>query len=224
VGPNNVGKSQTLSDIHNKMQNGLHARTIIITKIEFAKPSQYEDLFDSLDVVDDPQHAENQIVRGIQSNLRSGDNWHFNPKNLRQQFGQQENADFLLGNLSRFRVSYLDAGSRLAVARTCNSCNPHNQPPQNLLQGLFGGTPKNEEKLRKAFKDIFDMDILLDYSGMTHLMLRVAKEFVEIPDDPKKAYPILNKYSTLDLQGDGFQSFVGVVLSLLLLSYKPGRH
>ena len=65
VGPNNVGKSQTLGDIHNKMQNGLNTRTTIITKIEFLKPTQYEDLFDGLQVVDDLQHAENQREQGV---------------------------------------------------------------------------------------------------------------------------------------------------------------
>lgn len=216
VGPNNVGKSQTLRDIHQRMEGGRNARTTIIKQIQFAKPSHFQDLLEGLKVVDDPQHADMQIVRGIKSNLTSGDNWQFNPSSLKQQYESQDNVDFLLGNLSRFRVSYLDASSRLAVARSCGSHNPHVEPPQNLLQGLFGGPPENEEELRKAFKEMFGMDILLDYSGMTQLVLRVAKAFAEIPEDPRKAYPVLNKFSTLDTQGDGFKSFVGVVLSLLM--------
>lgn len=51
---------------------------------------------------------------------------------------------------------------------------------------------------------------------MTKLALRVAKEIERIPEDPRKAFHIVSKYEQLDTQGDGFRSFVGVVLSLLL--------
>jgi ABC-type branched-subunit amino acid transport system ATPase component len=215
VGPNNVGKSQTLRDIHQKMLSR-NARTTIVTRVELEKPKTFEDLFEGLEIVEDPQHADRHQVKGIQSNLTGGDTWQFNRDEFKRQFDDHENLDFILGNLSRFRVSYLDAASRLRVAESSSSYNPHTQPPQNLLQGLFGGPPEKEAELRDAFKRIFGMDIRLDYSGMTQLNLRVAREFGEIPEDPRKAYPIFREFSTLDTQGDGFRSFVGVVLSLLL--------
>lgn len=37
VGPNNVGKSQTLRDIHSKMTVGINVKTTIIKAIEFEK-------------------------------------------------------------------------------------------------------------------------------------------------------------------------------------------
>jgi len=60
------------------------------------------------------------------------------------------------------------------------------------------------------------LDIKLDYSGMTQLTLRIAQAFEPIPEDPRKAVLVMGKYNKLDSQGDGFRSFVGVVLSLLL--------
>lgn len=60
------------------------------------------------------------------------------------------------------------------------------------------------------------MDIKLDYSGLTELCFRVAKEFKDVPTDSKKAVKYFESYPILDDQGDGFRSFVGVVLSLLL--------
>lgn len=216
VGSNNVGKSQTLRDIYLKMASGRNARTTIITDVELEKPSKFENLLEGLKVVEHPTNVGVHQIRGIQPNLTSGDTINVNIESLKQQFDNQDSIDFTLGNLSKFRVSYLDAASRLQVAQSSGSHNPHTQPPQNLLQGLFVADLGEESKLRDVFRRTFGMDIRLDYSGMTHLTLRVAKEFPEIPDDPRKAYPILSDFLRLDEQGDGFRSFIGVVLSLLL--------
>ena len=77
-----------------------------------------------------------------------------------------------------------------------------------------------ENKLRRVFHDTFDMSIFFDYSGLKTLTFRVAKEFEKIPADTRDSYSILSKYSKLDNQGDGFRSFVGVVLSLLLSEHR----
>jgi len=216
VGPNNVGKSQTLRDIYSNMVSGQRIKTTIITKIEFEKPNSFENLLEDLKVIEHPTSVGVHQIRGIMPNLISGDTISINIKSLKQQFDNQDNIDFTLGNLSKFRVSYLDAASRLQVAQSASSYNPQIQPPQNLLQGLFGADLGEEAKLRDVFKQTFGIDIRLDYSGMTQLTLRLAKEFPEIPDDPRKAYPIFSNFARLDEQGDGFRSFVGVVLSLLL--------
>lgn len=216
VGPNNVGKSQTLRDIYLKMASGRDARTTIISDVELKKPSKFENLLEGLKVIKHPTNVGTYQIRGIQPNLASGDTINVNIESLKKQFDNQDSIDFTLGNLSKFRVSYLDAASRLQVARSSGSYNPHTHPPQNLLQGLFGADLGEETKLRDVFRRIFGMDIRLDYSGMTQLTLRLAKEFPEIPGDPREAYPILSEFPRLDEQGDGFRSFVGVVLSLLL--------
>lgn len=216
VGPNNVGKSQTLRDINRKFSEGRNSKTILIEQIEIQKPNTFEDLFLGLDVFESKENTELHQVRGIMPNLMHGDTININQKSLRNQFDNSTNLDFILGNISKYRISYLDAQSRLNVAQTVNSFNPNTQPPQNLLQGLFGSSNDSEKKLRDAFIQTFGLDIRLDYSGMTTLSLRIAKDFAEIPDDPRKAFPIFNEYSKLDDQGDGFRSFVGVVLSLLL--------
>lgn len=69
--------------------------------------------------------------------------------------------------------------------------------------------------LKLAFNEAFGMDIILDYSGLKDFCLRVAKEFPEIPEDPRKAYLVTKDFNKIDNQGDGFRSFVGIVLSLL---------
>lgn len=216
VGPNNVGKSQTLGDIHLKMTEGVSAKTVLVKDIEFEKLSNFDEFLQGLEVVNDPRHINQHLIRGINANLRSGDQIRVNLGEFKEQFKSEPKLNFTLGTISKFRVSYLDASSRLLVAQSAGSYNPHTEPPQNLLQGLFGASPDVGDKLRETFRAAFNMDIVLDYSGMTRLTLRVAKDFEYIPEDPRKAYPIISKYDQLDTQGDGFRSFVGVVLSLLL--------
>ncbi len=216
VGPNNVGKSQTLRDIYSKMTGGIDARTTLIKNIVFEKPATFDALLYGLKVVKDPQNINQHLIGGIHPDLRSGSQIGVNLQSFKSQFESQPNLNFTLGNISKFRISFLDASSRLLVAQSGGSYNPHTQPPQNLLQALFGTSSDSEDHLRKTFKDIFGMDIKLDYSGMTQLTLRIAKEFEAIPEDPRKAYPVMRKHGQLDTQGDGFRSFVGVVLSLLL--------
>jgi ABC-type branched-subunit amino acid transport system ATPase component len=216
VGPNNVGKSQTLRDIHNRMVQGTGARTTLVKQITFQKPQSFAELVAGLQIVPDPQNVQQHHIRGITANLKSGEALAINREHLETQFNNSPNLDFTLGNISKFRVSYLDAESRLQVAKSGAAFDVHTQPPQSLLQALYGSQGDEEEKLCAVFRDTFGIDICLDYSGLTTMKLRVAREFGDIPEDPRKASPILANHALLDEQGDGFRSFVGVVLSLLL--------
>jgi len=197
------------------MTQGKSSRTTIIRDIEFEKPASFDDFLGGLLVTDDPNQIGLKQIKGLQSDLTSRNPLRMNLKDLENQFTAAPTVDFAIPHISQFRVAFLDASSRLYLAQSTQSHNPHVEMPQNPLQSLFA-KPEKEEKLRQAFLDTFGMDIKLDYSGMTRLMLRVAKEFEEIPKDPRDAYPIVSKYKQLDQQGDGFRSFVGVVLSLLL--------
>jgi hypothetical protein len=60
------------------------------------------------------------------------------------------------------------------------------------------------------------MDIRLDWSQMISVALRIALKFPEIPSDPRDAWRVMQAFSLIETQGDGFRSFVGVALGLLL--------
>jgi len=214
VGANNVGKSQTLRDIQQRMQIGLASKSVLLEEIKFKKPDKYEDLFTGLILKDSPHSLGNKVLYGITVNLTQLDSFEFRPEHFQQQFEQQDNIDFVLGNLSKFRVSHLDASSRLQLVRTTASFNPDTENPQNIIQNLFTHA-ENEVLLKHAFNEAFSMDIMLDYSGLKDFCLRVAKEFPAIPEDPRKAYLITKDFNKLDNQGDGFRSFVGIILSIL---------
>ncbi|SHK56144.1 ATP-dependent nuclease [Chryseobacterium polytrichastri] len=214
VGPNNVGKSQTLRDIQQTMDNGKMSQKILIDKITFETPTKFEDIFFNLKVTDSTNNIGYKVVRGIKNNLSQKDQYEFNWESMKQQLEREKNIDFTLGNISKFKVSFLDSSTRLNLVKTSTSFNPEKEEPSNLLQNLYIDN-NNDKLLRDAFYNSFEMDIKLDYSGLRDFCLRVAKEFEEIPEDPRKAFPIFNKYNKIDNQGDGFRSFAGIILSLL---------
>lgn len=212
VGPNNVGKSRFLRDIHDIMQN-INAPTTIIKEIIFEKPPTFNDLTDGLRKREHPQNSGLWLIDGISSDLRNGVEVNV-PKNLETDYDTIDIKNFL-GTLSKLRVALLDAESRLLIAKTAPSTTP-NSPPQNLLQALFQDRSDLEESLQSAFSRTFGIDIKLDPSGLVEIAFRVAKEFDAIPPDIRDQYQLFQKYQKLDTQGDGFRSFIGVVLSVLL--------
>ncbi|WP_434466675.1 ATP-dependent nuclease [Aeromonas dhakensis] len=215
IGPNNVGKSQTLKDIHTKFINQDGFETVLIESITFDKDPGLDFFLSGLDIKPDGRNVGLENASGITSKLNSSDSVGFYRRNLEQQY-QEKGIPSLFGNIAKFLVSYLDAESRLNVAKTASSANLHKVSPQNLLQALYGADVSVENELRSAFKYVFNKDIKLDYSGLTELTFRVSEGFEQVPQDPKFAAHYFRNIPILDEQGDGYRSFVGVVLSLLL--------
>lgn len=214
VGANNVGKSQTLRDIQQRMESGLASKSVLLENIIFEKPTDFERLFDGLILGDSPHNLDNKVLHGIKNNLTELESFEFNFAHFKRQFESKQDIDFTLGNISKFRVSHLDASSRLQLVKTTQSFNPDTENPHNIIQSLFTQV-ENEKLLKKAFTEAFNMDIMLDYSGLKDFCLRVAKNFPTIPEDPRKAYLITKDFNKIDNQGDGFRSFVGIILSIL---------
>lgn len=214
VGANNVGKSQTLRDIQQRMQSGVTSKFVLLKEITFRKPAKFEDLFSNLKVTDSEHSIGQKRVIGINNNMTGQDSFELHYEHSLRQFDQQPNLNWVLGTISKFKVSHLDSSTRLNLIRTTNSFNPDVEDPSNILQNLFLNK-ENEELLKLAFNEAFGMEVMLDYSGLKDFCLRVSKKFPEIPEDPRKAYLITKDFNKIDNQGDGFRSFVGIVLSLL---------
>lgn len=214
VGANNVGKSQTLKDIKNKMEKGFSPKSIMLEEINFQTAKCFDDILKGLEIKDSENSIGVKVIEGITNNLSSTERFEFRYDRLERQYNSDKNMDIFMGNISKFRVSHLDAASRLKLVDTTQSFNPSEHTPMNVMQALFI-QKSNEDTLRNAFREAFNMDIMLDYSGLKDFCLRVATEFPNIPPDPREAYPILRKFNKIDDQGDGFRSFVGIILSIL---------
>jgi hypothetical protein len=215
VGPNNAGKSQTLRDIQSFFDS-TSAPMTLLSHVDVQYPAKLEQLLTNLEIVPHPQNATTHIVRGMGSSLGGREEVGIEFSSYTPRYENAVDKTFALHTFGRFRLAYLNASTRLGIAGRTSSFNPHDESPSNVLQLLFAGGETSESALRKVFRETFGMDIRLDYSGMQHLVLRVAKAFGDIPTDPRDAISIMRQHKELDQQGDGFRSFVGVVLSLLM--------
>ena len=220
VGANNVGKSQTLRDILTRVSEGPKGRTVILSGVELEFPPSVDQWLGGLSLDDDPRQTEHKICRGVSPDLVSGQEVRYAEKTVEEQFekrGEENSAQWLLSQFGKFQVAFLDAGSRLRIAASGPSHDPSKQAPQTLLQELMFDSSGAVEKLQDAFRDTFSMEVRLDYSAMANLYLRVAHEFpTPLPKAPAELRPFMKRFQSLDEQGDGFRSFAGVVLSLLL--------
>lgn len=216
VGPNNVGKSQTLKDIHRKLLKGHDAETTLITGVKVNRPETFEKLYESLDVRVDQMNIGHHIIDSVTSDFNQNSMIRVHLDSHRLEFEKNQNLDYTYLGMSKFRVFYMDSESRLKIASKSPNYIPDETSPKNLLQALYGSSGEFDEKLKDAFQSTFRMDIKLDYSSGLELRLAVSEEFDEIPEDPRTAYPIMKQYPSIEIQGDGFRSFVAVVLSLLL--------
>jgi energy-coupling factor transporter ATP-binding protein EcfA2 len=220
VGPNNAGKSQTLKDINKKLTLGHEAETVLLPELTVNRPSTFEELLADLDVRPDPINIGHHTVDGVTSAFEQNSMLRLRLDNSRQQFEQNSSADFTFQRFGKFRVFYLDSESRLSLASSCQNFIPEESSPKTLLQALYGSFGRLDKALEDAFNSTFGMNIKLDYSAGLRLRFAVSEVFDAIPEDPRSAYPIMKGYPSLEIQGDGFRSFVAVVLSLLLSKNK----
>lgn len=217
VGPNNVGKSQTLKDINAKLVHGHGFKTKFITDITVNKPDNFDGLFEGLIVKDNPSNQSNKIINGIMSFDSTSQNNQigFDYKNHKILFEQDSIKDFTFLKLSKYRVYYMDSESKLNITKRTPAINPKDFP-KNLMHQLFSIEQSVRDKLNEAFQKAFDMDIFLDYSEMTHLRFIVNQAFNDLPEDPRKLIDIIGNLPSLEEQGDGYRSFAATVLTLLL--------
>ena len=214
VGPNNVGKSQVLRDIHENLNIGKDANTVLIDQIKIEDMS-YEDFKKHVHITKHPTKENIVVVKGIDSTLVKQNTPEYTNEQLIKHF-ETNNWDFLLPrSTGRFLNALLNAETRLAIS-TKKPSKITKDPPQNLLQVLYDKPEEYDEKLDASFKTTFEKKILLQMDG-PELVFKIADEFNNIPSKERDAAPILENYNTLDVQGDGFRSFVSVMLGILLL-------
>jgi hypothetical protein len=210
IGPNNVGKSQFLRDILSIMSQG-GPKTVVVRGIDFEPIYDFRSFASDLMVYDNPEEMTYYYVGGLDPTLMRGEKMNASKESVDREFS----IDKVLGNLTKFKVTYLDASSRLNISKTATS-SPPEDPPQNPLQGLYRLNKEATSEIRSIFNRAFNMDILLDYSELYALRFKVSQSFPDISLDPQEAYAILKSYPVLDEQGDGFKSFVGIVSGFLL--------
>ncbi len=214
VGPNNSGKSQTLKDIRFMMDRNKseQSSTVILQEDNsvFEIPS-YNEIMEDVIVRPSNNTIDYYTIEGIGSNLLDKESMNLHKSQENQIGGKGPFFDWF----SKFYLALMNAETRLRLASQVNSFNTEFEKPGNIIQALLLNKDA-QKKLQSAFKVAFNQDIKLDYSMLQFLCLRTDGTLPEIPLDPTEAIKITKNIPRIDNQGDGYRSFAGIVLGLLL--------
>lgn len=214
VGPNNVGKSQSLRDIYTLTGN--NGNTVVIKKIEINKGNQ--DILEYLRSEATKLNTRNENREGFSYmgkqfyfHKRDGNNFIFSDSN---GFGQYR--DLFVDNL--------DTQARLLIC----------SPPQSIPRKGMWTHPihyaafeqDNRKWLSECFKKAFHKDLIPNVQFGTAIPLCIG-DSVHLEDiysdeqERLEAYAtILERYEQVQNQGDGIKSFTGILLHLMLTCYR----
>lgn len=103
VGPNNIGKTQSLNDIYSLTTN-TDPRTVVIKDREFSGIDSLDDLLEDINVADDPNHSNRKIATGFVSESSNKGKQQFSIEHLQNHFssGNLENILGTIENLTFF--------------------------------------------------------------------------------------------------------------------------
>jgi predicted ATPase len=221
IGPNNVGKSQILKDIRDKMldksRNG-----IILESIEYELPHSYHEFIKEFAMNPHKQKLDTFTVEFIDSSLKNMEDFELHKSTIESfelDFSTRAKEIFE-SYFSKTRVAYLDASSRLELANSVTPVNPTKRKPNSILQMLVENPNETEfeSELQDIFHKAFGMSIKIDETRQGIITFKVGKnnELKYAPLEQKLLKEYMKSYTMLEDQGDGFRSFVGIILSILL--------
>jgi len=214
VGPNNAGKSQTLSDIGEVMRSGQDDHdAVILDGVRYSDEGEFKDVIEEIPIHEDLDGDQVYLV-GSESHISmSPENW----RQLKRPGTIQEATSSYKERISAVLFSHIDAQSRLEIAtQTPNEGDRYN--PTTIMESLYFSESEVLETIGKAFRETFNKDILFDYSSGNSLQFVVGDEINNPPDRPAELGEFIeeNGLTPLDDEGDGYISFVGVISSMLL--------
>ena len=219
VGPNNAGKSQTLKDIRcmlDRQQSPIKEPVILRDDTSCFNIPTLDDVRSFLYFKDSTSNVNHYTVGGILCNLIQRNSVEIHKPQMDKYDASDDEGRFLFFQyFSKYYFALMDAETRLKLSSETTSFNPLEKEPENLLHTLF----KNqdiEKMLQEAFLGAFQQNIKLDISQLTKLCFRIGKEVAKIPADTRVAHKVAKNFPKLDSQGDGYRSFAGIIVGLLL--------
>ena len=210
VGPNNAGKSQSLKDIYSLSEKDIP--TVVITNIEIEKSST--PISDVLSRVSVGNNHGNYIE--YQYMGRPMGIWSYSD----DSFAKGKN----YGNYRDLFVANLDTSARLTIC----------QPPQNIRRDEpkthpihYAAFDSDYRKwLSESFKKAFGIEITpnTQYGAQIPLCIgapvKLSGEYEDEQTRQEEYAKILDTYKQAQNQGDGIKSFTGILLYLMIDTYR----
>lgn len=226
VGPNSAGKSQLLRDIHQRVSG--EPRNLVVATDVGVRRLPYEPLLTALSkagfisrfdddggapqvrpmttYVGTGQHASQVQLNHIES-------WHNTHRSRGPGFHRQR--DEYLGYVGRFLVTALFLDQRLTALNQAGLIDFVNGPPQHDLHALYLNDSAREQ-LFSEVRSSFGKAVWPDISRGTGICLRVSDQG-DVPTADDRHSPMkMNRYRTLETEGDGLKSYVATCVALLL--------
>lgn len=208
VGPNNMGKSQSLRDIYNSISSDHGSLVVTDVGVEYHQP---QDLQDEL---------ENYALKSPSGKYFLYGGYHYQIHSTSVNgFGQNRYTD---EQIKSFLVSMIKTEERLTTSSPKQLVNPgeHNQYPLQYVTD-----PDNRQRMSDIFEKIFGKKIFCEDRGSTQLTLHMGDEIVfdhvgmtpqQISDELYRRMKALPKVHE---QGDGIRSLAGLLLNLMIPNY-----
>ena len=209
VGPNNMGKSQSLRDIFNSITVDHGSVVVTDIGIDYHNPKELESIIESLSLK--TPNGNNYSYSGYQYNI-------FSP-NI-NSFGSGR---YVEDNIRKFLVSMVKTEERLTTSSPKQMVNPGNAR-NNPLQ--YATNPDNRERMSNIFEKIFSRKIYCEDRGSTMLTLHMGED-VEFDKTGMSAQQISDElYRRMESipkvheQGDGIRSLAGLLLNMMMQLWK----
>lgn len=226
IGPNSSGKTQMLRDIRGRVL-GEQRKLVVCESIELQRPTNLENLLEVLisnDLIRKRIDSNNHVhfdsrLPYIESNKK---HWSLLENQVRSFFQSrvQSSSDNLqrdpfLEHFGSFFLSELFLDRRLLITNTVEHFDYREKPPVNELQALYRN-PAAKQALLSEAQRIFNKAIWLDSTRGNKLCLLVADDAVMPTAEDRLEPDEMMKYRLIEDEGDGFKSYMGTCLTLLL--------
>ena len=228
VGPNSSGKSLFLRDIETSLLSGTN-KLVVCQGIAQQRPNNFQDFVNEL-VANDyvrevPGHdgTYRAYVPFLSPKGPGNEQYEsksFTFKSLAEAFEQfndepgGKNPKWF-GACGALLIAPLSLDQRRTICNKSDSFNHKTQAPTRPLHGLLVNSPANA-RLAEETGNVFGNAVWLDSSEQQILQLRVSDE-KHLPPSSEMTNPLqASKYTEIENEGDGYRSYVGICLSLLL--------
>lgn len=211
VGANNSGKSTILREILNLSNDrSWITNAKIIKGIDFDQQGSYQDFENLIREQSFRQSTANQIT--------TYNGFRFNIDEITAKDRWARYNSIGLGPISPLFINFISSDGRLGIASQTASFDVLNQPPQHPIHFLYK-SDKLEKEFSEAFEKAFGSKLIVNRGAGSAIHLHVGSQpsFSSGEDRVSESYlKKLVKLPTIQEQGDGMRSFVGLLLEVFL--------
>ncbi len=213
AGPNSSGKSQLLRDIESQVL-GRPRKLVVCERVELELGGPLQDLLTTLCEMGALRFVEDKYVTTAPHLGFGQGGWETDLRHLMLWHNDASSKQFL-NHIGQLLITSLFLERRLTICNEVKAFDNQKMRPSNELQAIHLNKSAKQElsdEIAKAFKKA----IWMDNTRGGVLCLRV-RDGVGLPSADERLEPEeMEKYRTIEFEGDGLKSYVGICLTLLV--------